>query len=134
MKRRDCLFLFFGLAACKRSSRPLDEVLPPTPGEGWTLGRTIPLDVGSAPEIVRQLGLRRALRADYQGPGELTLTLYEMNAPAAAFELNQKWRPMETSAHFHHDRYFFVVESTSVGKPAILSFIRLLEQHLKSIS
>ena len=131
MTRRECICLTLLFAGCTRQPRPLEEALPASPGEGWILTGASPVPPENAPGMVRQLGLRRAVRASYQGAGELQVTLYEMVTPASAFELVQKWRTEESAVHFHHERYFVLVESGQLDTPALLSFVRLLEKQLK---
>lgn len=63
------------------------------------------------PQEIKRMGLKRARRAIYQGPVRATATVYELGAPAVAFELVQKWRPQPRKIVFHQDRYFAVLES-----------------------
>src|SRR5512134_3470488 len=133
MSRRDCLMLPVAAAGCGRSERPPDELLPISPGEGWTRtdARTAP--PSEAPDNVRQLGPRRVMHARYSGPGDVEVTIYEMNSAVSAFELNQKWRVAENAVHFHHGPYLVVAESDDAGKPRLFAFAKLMEQHLKSL-
>ncbi|HSB14354.1 MAG TPA: hypothetical protein VLE22_07835 [Bryobacteraceae bacterium] len=133
MSRRDCLMLAVAAAGCGRSERPPDELLPISPGEGWTRSDVRTAPPAEAPDTVRQLGPRRVIHARYSGPGDVELTIYEMGSAVSAFELNQKWRVAENAVHFHHGPYLVVAESGGAGKPRLFAFARLIEQHLKSL-
>ncbi len=78
-------------------------------------------------EVVRGLGLHRAVRGTYQGDGEVTVTIYEFGSQASAFELLQKWRADGSSMYFHRDRYFVVVESSALDRAALDAFTKRLE-------
>jgi len=129
MTRRFSFVLSFVLAACGRT-RPLEEVLPKASGEAWTLRSAIPVPEGGVPELVRGLGLRRAVRGTYQGGGDVTVTVYEMGSQTSAFELLQKWRADGSSMYFHRDCYFVVVESTALDYAALRAFAERLERNI----
>jgi hypothetical protein len=120
-------------AGCGRSERQPGELLPISPGEGWTRtdARTAP--PAEAPDSVRKLGPRRVIHARYSGPGDVEVTIYEMGSAVSAFELNQKWRVADNAVHFHHGPYLVAAKSDDAGKPRLFAFAKLMEQHLKSL-
>lgn len=91
------------------------------PGElpdGWKLAGTE--DETDVPELVRQMGLRQAVRARYQGNGELTVRVFKMKAQASAFELVQKWRAEPGKMFFQAGDHFVILEQPGAA-PEMLS-------------
>lgn len=63
------------------------------------------------PELVKNLGFKRARRGYYQAAGNrLLVTVFEMNHPTSAFELQQKWQRKEGTSTFHQGTFFVVLE------------------------
>jgi hypothetical protein len=86
------------------------------------------VDPGAAPELVRQLGLKRAAAATYAGPSPVSIHIYEMNVPTSAFELIQKWRQQDGRAIY--SGAYFVVANASAG-PDSASLLESLRKELK---
>jgi len=84
--RRLALGTVLGVLGCRREPR----VLLPAAFDGWKLEGAEPAE--ASPEA-RRLGVRRVVKGRYAGDGKgflFSLTVYEMGAGAAAFELVQK--------------------------------------------
>ena len=82
----------------------------------------------TAPELVRQLGLKRAAAADIRGTGPVSIRIYEMNVPTSAFELIQKWRQQDGRAVYSGP--YFVVANAAAG-PEAASLLEALRKELK---
>lgn len=126
MIRSALLLLLTILVACSGPARSFEEILPATPGR-WTRSSVSPVDPNSAPEIVRQLGLKRAAAAAYAGPAAITVQIYEMNTTTGAFELFQKWRQQDGRA-VYTGPYFVVATATG---PETAGLLELLRKELK---
>ena len=119
------------LVSC--GSRPAAQPLT-APAElpgGWRLEGSADLPSAEAPQLVRSLSLKRALRARYQGPASLTVTFFEMTTAPAAFELVQKWRPAPGTLFLHHKAWFLLIESPGSSNAALSQVATALEAHLK---
>jgi len=127
MLRSVTIFLFAFLLGCSSQSRSFEEILPATTGE-WTRGQVSSVDPSDAPELVRQLGLKRAAAATYAGPSPVSIRIYEMNVPTSAFELIQKWRQQDGRAVYSGP--FFVVATASAG-PEAASLLEALRKEVK---
>lgn len=90
----------------------MEEILPATAGS-WSRTTTSALDASSAPELIRQLGLKRAASATYTGPATATIRFFEMNVQTSAFELIQKWRQKEDGLAVYSGPYFIVANPNS---------------------
>jgi hypothetical protein len=132
MTRREWLILFVSAAGCRRPAPPPEDLLPTALRGGWERVEAVALPAEAAPELVRELGLRRAIRAVYRSRAELQVHVYEMTTTAAAFELLQKWRPAENTVYFHYLEYFVVTESDEVDREGLLEFSGFLEHALKT--
>ena len=108
--------------ACSGPSRNLDETLPTTVNE-WKRISTFAVSSDQAPDIVRQLGLKRAISATYQGPATVTVRVYEMKASTSAFELIQKWRQQDGPA-VYSGPFFIVADSTPGAAAGLLEGLR----------
>lgn len=106
------------LAACSGPSRSIEETLP-AQLQGWSRGQVSPLAPAEAPDIVRQLGLKRAATAAYAGPATVQVRIYEMNVPASAFELIQKWRQQDGLAAYSGP-YFLVADASAAAEASDL--------------
>jgi hypothetical protein len=109
------LFVLAVLAACSSPSRSFEEILPATAGD-WRRTDVTTLEPSSAPDLVRQLGLKRAASATYTGPSNVNLRVYEMNVATSAFELIQKWRQQDGRAVYNGP--FFVIADPAAGSEA----------------
>ena len=83
---------------------------------------------GSAPELISKRGGRNWWRASYEGPGSMTLELYELAAPAAGLDLVQRWRPVADTVVWYTPRYFVVVKWQSPDRSAVGAFISALQK------
>lgn len=115
------------LAGCSTASKPLDEVLP-TNVNGWARSSVSPMEAASAPELIRQLGLKRAASATYSGPASITVRVFEMNVPTSAFELIQKWRQQDGLA-VYTGPYFLAAMPGS--PPETAKLLEALRKELK---
>jgi hypothetical protein len=109
---------FLGLITlgCSGGSKPLQDVLPAAV-DGWTRNAVRAIEPASAPDIVKQLGLKSAASASYTGPANVTVLVYEMNVSTSAFELIQKWRQQDGLA-VYKGAYFIVAEPGSGAQAA----------------
>jgi hypothetical protein len=131
LNRRSILLLFTLSAACTRPSKALKDLLPNQVQRAWILKRTEALPAEESPAIIRSLGLRQAIRASYEGNGEITVKLFEMNVEASAFELIQKWRQQDGLA-MYKGPFFFVAEGKVADQATLSSFLQAFQQELKT--
>jgi hypothetical protein len=123
--------LFALIAACRRPSKALNDILPGQVQRAWILKRTEPLSTEESPAVIRSLGLRRAIRAVYEGNGIINIRLFEMSAEASAFELIQKWRQQDGLA-LYKGSYFFVANGKGPDQGTVASFLRAFQEDLKT--
>jgi hypothetical protein len=126
IRRHFILGLICALAfsvGCSQADPPLEEVVP-AQLNGWNRTQMKTIAVADAPEIIRQLGLKRAAAATYTGPATINVRLFEMNAPTSAFELIQKWRQQDGLA-VYNGRFFITAEPNSpTGAAPLLEQLR----------
>ena len=106
------------LVACSTPSKPLEEILPAA-ADGWTRSQVAPIDSATAPDLIRQLGLKQAVAATYTGPATVSVRVYEMNVATSAFELIQKWRQQDGLA-VYNGAYFVVADPGSAPQASAL--------------
>lgn len=94
----------------------------------WQLKMMQGFPPGSAPEFMGKHGARAWWRASYDGPGAMTVELYELAAPAAGLDVVQRWRPMADTVVWYTPRYFVVVKWQSPDRGAVGAFIRALQK------
>lgn len=123
MVRCAAFILLACLLGCSSPSKPFEEILPTQAGE-WTRSSVDALDVASTPVIISQLGLKRAASATYSGPSSISLRVYEMNVPASAFELIQKWRQQEGNAVYTGPYFIVAASPPSPEAAALLEAVR----------
>jgi hypothetical protein len=116
------LLITVGFVACSGPSRNLEEALPATVNE-WKLAGVTPIPSGDAPAVVRQLGLKQAVMATYQGPGTVSVRVYEMNVATSAFELIQKWRQQDGPA-VYSGPFFLVADAAPHVAAGLLDGLR----------
>lgn len=87
-----------------------------------------PVDAENAPDLVRRLGLKRAITATYTGPASVHVRVYEMSVPASAFELIQKW-PQQDGRAVYTGPYFIVADPSS--GPAASGLLESLRKQIK---
>lgn len=131
MKRRNFISLIFcGAGACKRADRNLTGMLPVQVQRAWTLKQTAALAQEDSPAILQTLGVRRGLRARYQGNGAITVRLFEMPTQTNAFEAIQKWNQKEGLA-FYKSEFFVIANGEGPDQATVSSFLAELERELK---
>ena len=126
MKWRGWIFSVLLLTACERKAPPPE--FTPTVADSWRLRMTQSFPPGSAPELISKRGGRNWWRASYEGPGSMTVELYELAAPAAGLDLVQRWRPVADTVVWYTPRYFVVVKWQSSDRRAVGAFIRALQK------
>jgi hypothetical protein len=89
----------------------------------WKRVSTFAVSSDQAPDVVRQLGLKRATSATYQGPATVTVRVYEMKVSTSAFELIQKWRQQDGPA-VYSGPFFIVADSTPEAAAGLLEGLR----------
>jgi len=110
-------------SACSQPPHAAEVLLPATLGGVWqrkTL-RGIP---PPKPAIVR------AFEAGYEGPGKLTVDLYEAKVSGTAFEMTQHWRASPNTVFFDHGRCFVVVKWQQADRKALTALVSALEKNL----
>jgi hypothetical protein len=126
MRRRNWIIGVLLLIACGRKAPP--PVFTSTVAGTWQLRMTQSLPPGSAPEFIGKQGARAWWRASYEGPGSITVELYELAAPAAGLDVVQRWRPVADTVVWYTPRYFVVVKWQSPDRSAVAAFIRILQK------
>lgn len=116
------------LAGC--GSRPTAAFVFPESAGVWKFKGVKDLAPAEAPEQIRRLGLKRAQSAEYEGPGRITARVFEMTAGAAAFEVEQTWRPVADTVAFHHESYFAVIHWENAERAAVSAFVKEMEKQL----
>src|SRR3982750_4111755 len=110
MTRRVSLLITVCLLGCSKP-RSFEEILPRTTGE-WARGSIATVPPESVPPLVRELGMKRAAEVTYAGPAPTSIRVNEMNVPASAFELMQKWRQQDGRA-IYTGPYFVVANAAA---------------------
>lgn len=130
MSNRSVLVLLLLLTGCAKHSGDLTDVLPVEVQRAWTLKQTNNIAVDQAPELVRSLGLRRALVAQYEGNGRIDVRVFEMNVETSAFELMQKWRQNDDLAAYKGS-YFLVASADGPDRATLSAFLQALRDTIK---
>lgn len=131
MSRQSLAVLLVLGVSCGGPSEPPAVPFPQVLQGDWQISTEEMIAPASVPELVRSLGLRQAQRAVYEGPESLTVVVYEMDAEAAAFELQQKWRAEEGRLTFYTGPRFVMLESPSLDFPTLAALGQALDQHWK---
>jgi len=77
--------------------------------------------------------IARAFEAEYGGPGQLTVDLYEAKSSGTAFEMTQHWRASADSVFFDKGRYFVVVRWKQADRAALTRFVGTLQKQLGAL-
>jgi hypothetical protein len=118
------------LAACSKGVLP-DFVFPNTAAD-WKLVTARSLIPQEAPESIVKIGMNRAQTAEYEIlGGRITAQVYEMTTAAAAFELEQTWRPQVDTVVLHKENRFAVVRWFSAPRTSVYDFVKVLEKQLE---
>lgn len=127
--RRDILLVVLGLASCGGASDPV-KLPAQFDGGQWRLAEFAP--DSNPPDVVKQLGLKSAVRARYQGSaGDLSVRVFRMAGQTSAFELVQKWRTEEGTLHFQNEDLFVVLEKPGAQAMALNAWAKALDQELR---
>jgi hypothetical protein len=129
MTRRLLFSFSLIFVSCGRRSDTV-TALPQTLAGTWKLIAQETEAPESAPQILRDLGLRNTTRARYSGPAEIDVAVYELASATVAFEARQKWTPVENTVSSHRDSCFVVVRSTA-GRPNAIEFLTAFEQEFR---
>ena len=121
--RRYWIILAIVLTACSRPPRSAASLLPASVSGVWQ--RTSLRDIPPPKRTIL-----RALEADYQGAGKLTVDLYEAKVSGTAFEMTQHWRSAPNTVFFDKDRYFVVMKWQQADRPALTAFVRAMQKNL----
>ena len=135
MARRIGCWLALGLAlsgACGgcRSSPPPAVLFPPTMAGVWRRTTLQNLGPSDAPDPVPRTFINHLQTASYEGPGRLRARVYELESPAVALDLVQRWRPSADTVFFYRDQYFVVIKWQDADRGALQAFVRELEARL----
>ena len=130
MDRRSVVVLLLCLSSCRGPNPTLKDLLPVQVQRTWTLRETKALPVEEAPAMIRSLGLKRAISAEYEGNPTLRIRVYEMSSQTVAFEMIQKW-PQKDGMAFYKGRYFVVADADRPDRAVVTSFLQSLEAEMK---
>jgi hypothetical protein len=117
------------LLSCSRG-RESTEFTFPQSVEAWRLKQVKNTAPADAPEQARRLGLKRAQAAEYEGPGQLKMELYEFISDASALEMEQTWKPAANTVAFHQGSYFTVIHWENADRAAVSGFVREMEKRV----
>jgi hypothetical protein len=123
MTRRFWLLPALAWSACKTSPRDEGTLLPATIAGAWQRKSLRPIPPPQ-PSVVR------AFEAAYEGPGKLTVDLYEAKVSGTAFEMTQHWRAEANTVFFDKGTYFAVVKWEQTDRQALTQFVRELQKSL----
>jgi len=129
MPSRNWLWLAVVLCGC-RSEAPLPDLFPPTVAGVWRRTALANPPLSSAPDPVPRTAVNRLQTATYEGPGKLEARAYELDSPAVALDLVQRWRPSADTVFFYRDRFFVVVKWDQAERKSLEAFVRELEARL----
>ena len=129
MRRWNWLWLALILCGCQREG-PLPDLFPSTVAGVWQRTALANPAVSTSPDPVPRSAVDRMQTATYQGPGKVEARAYELDSPAVALELSQRWRPSADTIFFYRDRYFVVVKWEQANRQALESFVKELESRL----
>lgn len=126
--RRVWIIFALALMSCRPRTLTWPELLPTSIGGTWTRTSLEDRPLAEAPQLIRTLGLRSAVRATYTGPAEIHVSAYLM-AAGTSFEAAQKWRVMPGCTYLERQGCFYVIESPA-GKAMLDSFASALDRSL----
>jgi hypothetical protein len=129
MLRRSWLWLVLALNGC-RSQAPLPDLFPANVAGVWRRTALANPPVSSTPDPVPRSAVNRLQTATYEGPGKLEARVYELDSPAVALDLVQRWRPSADTVFFYRGRYFVVVKWDQAERKSLEAFVRELEARL----
>ena len=115
------------LIGCGAGEQTASFDFPDTLGAQWRLATVETIAVENTPAGVQELGLIEARRGVYEGPGQLTMVVYEMTTQPAAFELVQLWRPSDGQIAFHAGAAFVLLESDNLSAAELNDIAELID-------
>lgn len=95
---------------------------------GWKLRTKVQLAATNATQTILQQGLVSWWQAEYSGPSDPTVFLYEMKTSADAFELVQKNRASPGMIVMNNDRFFIVMQTMRGTLPDLNRFASAFEK------
>lgn len=129
MTRRRWLWVAAAGAGC-RSTPPRPDLFPPVVAAVWRRTAVRELSPGDAPEPVPRTVINHLQTASYEGPGKLEARIYELESPAIALDMVQRWRPSADTVFFYRDQYFVVIKWQDADRKALSGFVAELEKRL----
>jgi hypothetical protein len=126
---RNWLWLAVVLCGC-RAAAPLPDLFPPSVAGVWRRTALATPSLSSTPDPVPRTAVNRLQTATYEGPGKLEARAYELDSPAVALDLVQRWRPSADTVFFYRDRFFVVVKWDQAERKSLEAFVRELEARL----
>jgi len=129
VSRRKLLAGAAALAGC-RARRDAAALLPETVGEEWRRTALRNVEPAEALEPPARSAVRRVVQADYKGPGEVEVTLYELTSSAAALDAVQRFPAAPGRVFFYKDEYFVLVGWRNAERQAVGEFVRALQRHV----
>ena len=96
----------------------------------WKRTALVNPPASSTPDPVPRTAVNRLQTATYAGPGKLEARAYELDSPAVALDLVQRWRPSADTVFFYRGRFFVVVKWDQADRKALEAFVRELEARL----
>jgi hypothetical protein len=118
------------MPGCARKANPLKDALPVQVQREWRLHDTEAQPNENASEVVRNLGLRQWLIANYHANGVVRVRLFEMTSEAGAFEARQKWKLSDGIA-VTKGQHLAIVDSGSLIGQELIGFAQDLETNMK---
>lgn len=112
---------------CGCASEPKAFVVPAGTEGGWKLAGQ---EEFAAPDWMKTLGIKRAVRARYGGPIDTVVDFHEMGSETAAFECAQKYQIKKTEDRFYKANLFVVVRSEHPNREMLMDFSRALQKGL----
>jgi hypothetical protein len=131
MERRKLLVLAGLLAGCGGGVREAEY--PKEVEGGWKLVGVEDKPAIHAPQELQLAGLQRWRWGRYEGTGWMDVFLYKMGTPAAAFEMQQKWRSEPGMLAGHLDNLFIVYRPDRSTPEAVRKFPDGFERALKGM-
>ena len=119
------------LSACSGGGR--EAAFPKEVPGGWKLFGSEEFQIDQAQADVQNRGLKRWLKARYEGPGYPDVLLYQMSTQASAFELVQKWRGEPGAIVSHVDNVFIVYRSDYLKPEELNKFATAWEGAFKAL-
>jgi hypothetical protein len=114
---------------CGKPGVPRADVLPQALGE-WRRTALSDGPLPETPEPIPRGSVKRVQTANYEGPGKVNVTLYELSSSAAALDAVQRWRPAADTVFFYRDEFFVVVKYRDADRKALNAFVRDLDRRL----